>query len=494
MPRWKALPDELDPDVREFAEQLRRLVDQSGLSIPEIADRTGYGKTSWERYLDGRIFAPKGAITALAEVTDAHTAHLMAMWELAERAWNLDEARRDRTIEHGPMHFTAGAGSRGAAPGRGHGGDRGSSHGSSHGGADPGDKEDSGLPGLSGDSDRTGDVDDRGTGTGTAGAGAGAGEGTAGTGEGAGAGGSPASRTSSWNAVLGDSSPLTPPPGPYPYPAPGRGAPGAPGAQGGPGTPAVPRTQGTPAIPGGSALPGGSGAPGATGPASASGGGRRAARSGSPTDPGKGTGRGGHGRSQGGTGGQGGHGSGSSGGGSGSGGPADGKRKIIMFLAGAVGALVVIAAAVFLTDLGGVSGDKTENVAKTPTPSSAPTTSAPRKVPATVKCVGKECLGQDPEAMGCGGEFAKTVSRATVGKARVEVRFSEVCQAAWARITDGGPGDAVRISVGGKGVQKGLVNAESDAYTPMTASKKGTDAKACATLTTGTTGCTAVEQ
>ena len=78
MPRWRALPDELDPQVREFASQLRRLVDRSGLSIASVADRTGYSKTSWERYLNGRLLAPKGAIVALAdsiplpEVVDAN--------------------------------------------------------------------------------------------------------------------------------------------------------------------------------------------------------------------------------------------------------------------------------------------------------------------------------------------------------------------------------------------------------------------------------------
>ncbi|MFD1273833.1 helix-turn-helix domain-containing protein [Streptomyces kaempferi] len=53
MPRWKALPDELDPQVKEFAVQLRRLVDRSGLGIAALADRTGYSRTSWERYLNG---------------------------------------------------------------------------------------------------------------------------------------------------------------------------------------------------------------------------------------------------------------------------------------------------------------------------------------------------------------------------------------------------------------------------------------------------------
>ncbi|MFF5494923.1 DUF2690 domain-containing protein [Streptomyces aquilus] len=93
------MPDELDPQVREFASQLRRLVDRSGLSIAAVADRTGYSKTSWERYLNGRLLAPKGAIVALAEVTGTNPIHLTTMWELAERAWSRSEMRHDMTME-----------------------------------------------------------------------------------------------------------------------------------------------------------------------------------------------------------------------------------------------------------------------------------------------------------------------------------------------------------------------------------------------------------
>ncbi|MGV9343372.1 DUF2690 domain-containing protein [Streptomyces spiralis] len=99
MARWKALPDELDPQVKEFAGQLRRLVDRSGLSVAALADRTGYSRTSWERYLGGRLLAPKGAVVALAEVTGSNPVHLTTMWELAERAWSRAELRHDRTME-----------------------------------------------------------------------------------------------------------------------------------------------------------------------------------------------------------------------------------------------------------------------------------------------------------------------------------------------------------------------------------------------------------
>ncbi|WP_406455590.1 DUF2690 domain-containing protein [Streptomyces sp. NBC_01622] len=93
------MPDELDPQVKEFAGQLRRLVDRSGLSVAAVADRTGYSKTSWDRYLNGRLLAPKGAIVALAEVTGTHPVHLTTMWELAERAWSRSEMRHDMTME-----------------------------------------------------------------------------------------------------------------------------------------------------------------------------------------------------------------------------------------------------------------------------------------------------------------------------------------------------------------------------------------------------------
>ncbi|KJY42371.1 membrane protein, partial [Streptomyces sp. NRRL B-1568] len=99
MPRWRALPEELDPQVREFAEQLRRLVERSGLGIAAVADRTGYSKTSWERYLNGRLLPPRGAVEALAEAIGADMGHLVTLWELAERAWSRSELRHDVTLE-----------------------------------------------------------------------------------------------------------------------------------------------------------------------------------------------------------------------------------------------------------------------------------------------------------------------------------------------------------------------------------------------------------
>ncbi|OQD52589.1 hypothetical protein BM536_031015 [Streptomyces phaeoluteigriseus] len=99
MPRWKDLPDGLDPQVGEFVARLRRIVDGDGSSLATLADRTGYGRTSWERYLNGRLLAPKGAVVALAEVTGTDPVPLITLWELAERAWSRSELRHDNATE-----------------------------------------------------------------------------------------------------------------------------------------------------------------------------------------------------------------------------------------------------------------------------------------------------------------------------------------------------------------------------------------------------------
>ncbi|NEA15836.1 DUF2690 domain-containing protein, partial [Streptomyces halstedii] len=140
-----------------------------------------------------------------------------------------------------------------------------------------------------------------------------------------------------------------------------------------------------------------------------------------------------------------------------------------------------------LTGLGAGDGDATAQAA----PSAGPGTAA--GVPRTsdgVGCVGADCTGQDPEAMGCGGQFASTTTRATVGGRLVEVRYSETCAAAWARLTDAEPGDTVRVEAGSVR-QDGTVGADRDAYTPMVAVEDAEDARACATLISGRTGCAA---
>ncbi|MEV0525282.1 XRE family transcriptional regulator [Streptomyces sp. NPDC050439] len=388
MPRWKALPDELDPQVREFASQLRRLVDRSGLSIAAVSDRTGYSKTSWERYLNGRLLAPKGAIVALAEVTGTNPVHLITMWELAERAWSRSEMRHDMTMQAIRIsQARAALGELGQNPPN----SGGSSKGKGNGGAVRG---------------------------GASGAGAGAGVGT-----GVDSADRPDRSDRSHRSHRSDRSSR-----------PGGSVTGVAGPAGV--SPVVPPQAPSYVGVGG----GGGGVTAPPGPA-------QPARGGDSPDRQR------------------------------------RRRKLTMFLAGVVGALVVIAAAVFLTDFG--KDDKGNEGAKPP---ASPSTSD-KDLPAGVECSGKSCTGKDPETMGCGGELAATTTRATVGKALIEVRYSKTCGAAWARITQAAPGDKVTIT-GDGAKQNGTVNADFDAYTPMVAVKEGASAEACATLKAGQTGCT----
>lgn len=381
MPRWKALPEDLDPQVREFAGQLRRLVDRSGLSIAALADRTGYSKTSWERYLNGRLLAPRGAIVALAEVTGTNQFHLNTMWELTERAWSRAEMRHDMTMEGMRIIQARAALGETDQPSRGHGRSR--------------------PPGA----------------VGTA-------EGAAGA---IGAGPSP-----SVPAQRGTVPPVPRQPQPQHQ------------SQSQP----QPQSQKPLAWPGQ--------AMGAMGPEPLPGY--------PPAQQ---------------------YGGGQDGGSRGSGGGRDsGRRKQLVIAVAALGVLLAVTGVVLLT---GPGGDSDADRAAAPSPT--PTTSAPR-LPAGVGCNGSDCAGQDPEDMGCGGKYVRTVSSATVGGSVVEVRYSETCGAAWARITKAATGDLVRISAGGAG-QDGTVSGAVDTYTPMVAVKRVADVKACATLATGTKGCTA---
>ncbi|WP_435974457.1 DUF2690 domain-containing protein [Streptomyces sp. Qhu_M48] len=352
MPGWKALPDELDPDVRAFTERLRRLVDRSGLGVTAVAERTGHERAAWDRYLNARLPAPRGAVVALAEVTGSDPAALATDWERAERAW----ARSTAPVE--------GAGGD-AAPG--------------NGGPVPGnDATASGEGGTAAPALGPGLGDDR----------------------------------TMEIRRLDRPRPEVPPASDSAVPAPRTPA------------PAPSRTS-----------------------------------AGSPSRT-----------------------------------PDSRRKSVLLYAAGVLGALLVVTAALLLVDLGGSDGEG-DPVAAPPTTAAPPST--PRtSLPAGVKCAGADCAGQDPEAMGCGGALATTVALARVGTAQVEVRYSDTCAAAWARITGAAPGDTVTVEAG-ETVRRATVapdadtTAETDAYTPMVAVGSGAAAKACGLLANGDDGCTA---
>lgn len=87
MSRWKALPEELDPRVRQLVGQLRRLKEVSGLSLAQVASKTGYSKSSWERYLAGKTLPPQQAVESFAQVCGADPARLLALQEVVAEVW-----------------------------------------------------------------------------------------------------------------------------------------------------------------------------------------------------------------------------------------------------------------------------------------------------------------------------------------------------------------------------------------------------------------------
>lgn len=83
MSRWKPLPAELDPGVRQLVVRLRRLKDHSGLSVRQLAARTGHSPKSWERYLGGRSLPPADAVEAMARIGGEDPVRLLALHEVA---------------------------------------------------------------------------------------------------------------------------------------------------------------------------------------------------------------------------------------------------------------------------------------------------------------------------------------------------------------------------------------------------------------------------
>lgn len=67
--------------------QLRRLKDRSGLSLDALAVKTGYSRSSWDRYLNGKALPPQHAVEELARAAGADPVRLLVLHEVAEEAW-----------------------------------------------------------------------------------------------------------------------------------------------------------------------------------------------------------------------------------------------------------------------------------------------------------------------------------------------------------------------------------------------------------------------
>ncbi|MEU5207989.1 DUF2690 domain-containing protein [Streptomyces sp. NPDC020742] len=391
MPRWKALPEELDSEVREFAERLRGLVDRSGLSVAAVADRTNFSKTSWERFLNGRLLPPQRAVIALAKVTDAHAGHLITLWELAERAWSRSEMRHDVTMEAIRVAQARTALSEWEAAGN-----------APAGSAKTKTAKNAEKPKTTKNAKNAEKVK---------------------TAHNATVAAQSAGSAPSWAGAQAVDLPGADRTGPVP------------------GIPPVPRQRSGEAVSvDGASVSGASGAAAtaADAPESA----ERQVR----------------------------------------------RRRAVMVGAGAVGAVLVAVTAVLLLNPATHSAKKA--TAAAPRAAAAPREqSALPQRPAGVRCSGADCTGKDPEAMGCGGARASSPSRRTVGRALIEIRYSPVCRAAWARISGAAPGDRATISADGSS-RSARVERNGAAYTAMVKVAGGpATITACGATAAGVQGC-----
>ncbi|NJQ00677.1 peptidoglycan-binding protein [Streptomyces zingiberis] len=128
MSRWKELPETLDERALRLTVELRRLKDRTGLSLVSLGRKTGYSRSSWERYLNGRALPPRRAVEQLARLGGADPTRLLVLHELAETA-----VRRARST---PVPDTAPATAGGSTTEPGAGGDP--AAGTVPGGADGG--------------------------------------------------------------------------------------------------------------------------------------------------------------------------------------------------------------------------------------------------------------------------------------------------------------------------------------------------------------------
>ncbi|MEV6109023.1 DUF2690 domain-containing protein [Streptomyces sp. NPDC051940] len=530
MTRWQELPDELDPQVREFTEQLRRVVERSRLPVDTVADRTGYGRSSWERYLGGRLLPPQGAVEALAEVTGAEPGHLVAMWELAERAWSRAERRPDPAPpaaearaslgEFGPPPDLSPHRRRFPLFGRGGADAPGASDGVAEDGAGPdapasdavrddappevvppSDAEpadaaaDGGAPVYAGPEDvepagvepedvEPEDVEPEDVEP-----------------EDVEPAGMEPEDVEPADAEPEDSVPVPVPavvtvadvvtqdPGPVPdaersaspweaEPAPGVSA--APEPAGGRANLAKPLRAAVPpsvtepdraVVPPDATEP--DRAAGPDGPTAAPAPPVVPAQPGPPEGPGApeapastGDGEGENGN--------------------GAKGRRPRLRRAVGFTAVLAAVLALGAGIVYGVGLVGGDGDEGSRDEATPSPSVSPS----RTLPAGITCQGSGCTGKDPENSGCGGENAETTDDLFLGGAYVEVRFSKLCGAVWGRVTDAATGSVVRLEAGAGRVRQITVDRSGEGYTPMEAVESPAGIRTCVELADGRKGCT----
>lgn len=110
--QWRPLPDSLPSEVAYLTTLLREFKDRADLTLATLAKQTNISKSSWDRYLNGQTLPPRHAVAALAQLVGEPPQRALALWEHAQAAWNVRDARPPAP-DDGPVPAAAPA-----APGR----------------------------------------------------------------------------------------------------------------------------------------------------------------------------------------------------------------------------------------------------------------------------------------------------------------------------------------------------------------------------------------
>ncbi|MES4887426.1 DUF2690 domain-containing protein [Streptomyces sp. NPDC096012] len=87
MGRWQPLGGDLPAEVARLVRELRQYVDRCEMNTMTVAAKTGYSRSSWLRYLNGRRLPPWAAVAELGRLAQADAEPLRVLWESAAHAW-----------------------------------------------------------------------------------------------------------------------------------------------------------------------------------------------------------------------------------------------------------------------------------------------------------------------------------------------------------------------------------------------------------------------
>ncbi len=96
--------------------ELRRLRGLNRLTLAALAKRTNYSKSSWERYLNGKVIPPESAVMAFAQTVGVRPDELLMLRNRAERAERAEREQAGTHRSEARRRPGPGAGDRRAAP------------------------------------------------------------------------------------------------------------------------------------------------------------------------------------------------------------------------------------------------------------------------------------------------------------------------------------------------------------------------------------------